>query len=123
MTDREWREASDMRPSATGLAWVLGVAAACCASGRSATASPSLSASTNRKSWSRVLTMMKTGSFNPHFFDYPGLTFYMQLPVAIVRFLLGAIGGRFRASIRPTPPTSTCGRAPSPRYSAWRRCS
>ena len=27
MTDKEWREASDMRPSATGLAWVLGVAA------------------------------------------------------------------------------------------------
>jgi 4-amino-4-deoxy-L-arabinose transferase-like glycosyltransferase len=43
------------------------------------------------------VTMLKTGSFNPHFFDYPGLTFYLQVPVAIARFLLGAIGGRWQS--------------------------
>ncbi|HEX9373847.1 MAG TPA: phospholipid carrier-dependent glycosyltransferase, partial [Roseiflexaceae bacterium] len=42
------------------------------------------------------VTMLKTGNFNPHFFDYPGLTFYLQLPVAIARFLIGAIGGRWQ---------------------------
>jgi 4-amino-4-deoxy-L-arabinose transferase-like glycosyltransferase len=45
----------------------------------------------------RVVTMMKSGDFNPHFFDYPGLYFYLQLPVAIVRFLLGAIGGNWHS--------------------------
>src|SRR6476469_7305201 len=91
-----------MRPSATGLAWVLGVAALL-------------------RFWSlgfgipfaigvdepeimvRVVTMLKTGSFNPHFFDYPGLTFYMQVPVAIARFLLGAIGGRFQSLDQADP--------------------
>ena len=27
----------------------------------------------------RAVAMMKTGDFNPHFFDYPGLYFYVQL--------------------------------------------
>jgi 4-amino-4-deoxy-L-arabinose transferase-like glycosyltransferase len=102
VTDKEWREASDMRPSATGLAWVLGVAAVL-------------------RFWSlgygipfavgvdepeimvRVVTMLKTGSFNPHFFDYPGLVFYMQVPVAIARFLLGAIAGRFQSLDQADP--------------------
>jgi 4-amino-4-deoxy-L-arabinose transferase-like glycosyltransferase len=45
----------------------------------------------------RVVNMMKSGDFNPHFFDYPTLFFYMQLPVAIARFLYGAISGSWHS--------------------------
>jgi 4-amino-4-deoxy-L-arabinose transferase-like glycosyltransferase len=41
----------------------------------------------------RVVAMMKSGDFNPHFFDYPGFIFYLHLVVAIARFLAGALGG------------------------------
>ncbi len=40
-----------------------------------------------------VLRIMKSGSFNPHFFDYPGLAIYAHLAVASVRFMAGAMGG------------------------------
>ena len=42
----------------------------------------------------RVLHMLREGDFSPHgFFDYPTLTFYMQLVVASARFLAGAMAG------------------------------
>lgn len=43
----------------------------------------------------RVVRMMKSGDFNPHFFEYPGLYLHLQLLVACVRFLVGALGGRW----------------------------
>ena len=46
---------------------------------------------------SRVVQMMRTGDFNPHFFDYPGLYFYVQLGVAVLRFLAGATRGEWNA--------------------------
>ena len=46
---------------------------------------------------SRVVQMMRTGDFNPHFFDYPGLYFYVQLGVAVLRFLVGATTGEWTA--------------------------
>jgi 4-amino-4-deoxy-L-arabinose transferase-like glycosyltransferase len=46
---------------------------------------------------SRVVQMMRTGDFNPHFFDYPGLYFYVQLGVAVLRFLAGATVGEWSA--------------------------
>jgi 4-amino-4-deoxy-L-arabinose transferase-like glycosyltransferase len=45
----------------------------------------------------RVVAMMKTGDFNPHFFHYPGLYFYLLLPVACVKFVLGAAQGQWSA--------------------------
>jgi 4-amino-4-deoxy-L-arabinose transferase-like glycosyltransferase len=45
----------------------------------------------------RAVTIMKTGDFNPHFFDYPGLYIYVQALVAIVRFLAGATQGQWSA--------------------------
>src|SRR4051812_41421720 len=39
--------------------------------------------------------MMRGGSLHPHFFDYPGLYIYVQLVVAIVRFIAGAIAGEW----------------------------
>jgi 4-amino-4-deoxy-L-arabinose transferase-like glycosyltransferase len=41
----------------------------------------------------RAVAMMRTGDFNPHFFDYPGLYFYVQLAVACARFIAGATAG------------------------------
>jgi 4-amino-4-deoxy-L-arabinose transferase-like glycosyltransferase len=41
----------------------------------------------------RVVHMMKTGDLNPHFFDWPSLTFYLQLAVAVATFLLGSMQG------------------------------
>ncbi|MCA1650863.1 MAG: phospholipid carrier-dependent glycosyltransferase, partial [Acidobacteria bacterium] len=41
----------------------------------------------------RSVRIMKTGTFNPHFFDYPGFYIHLQAAVASFRFLVGAIGG------------------------------
>lgn len=38
----------------------------------------------------KSVQMIRTGDFNPHFFDYPGLTYYLQAAVASARFLAGA---------------------------------
>lgn len=42
-----------------------------------------------------VVQMMKTGDLHPPFFDYPGLAFYLHLPVACLRFLKGAAAGEW----------------------------
>jgi len=41
----------------------------------------------------KVVGMLHTGDFNPHFWDYGGLIFYFHLTVAVLRFLYGAISG------------------------------
>jgi len=41
----------------------------------------------------RVIRMMKTGDFNPHFFSYPGFYLYVQVVVGACRFLWGAASG------------------------------
>ncbi len=43
----------------------------------------------------RAVRMMKTGDFNPHFFDYPSGAIYLHVIVAIPRFLFGALGGQW----------------------------
>src|SRR6188768_3123948 len=43
----------------------------------------------------RAVRMMKTADFNPHFFDWPSLTIYLQLGVAALSFLHGAMQGRW----------------------------
>jgi 4-amino-4-deoxy-L-arabinose transferase-like glycosyltransferase len=45
----------------------------------------------------RALHIMKTGDFNPHFFDYPGLYIYVQALVGCARFLAGALDGAWRS--------------------------
>jgi hypothetical protein len=39
----------------------------------------------------RAVAMMTSGSFHPHFFDYPGLVIYLHLLIAIVRYLAGVV--------------------------------
>lgn len=43
----------------------------------------------------RAVRMIKTGDFNPHFYDYPGLYIYVQTVVASLRFLVGAMRGQW----------------------------
>lgn len=45
----------------------------------------------------RAVRILKTGDFNPHFFDYPGFYIYLQAGVAAGQFLLGAMDGTWRS--------------------------
>ena len=45
----------------------------------------------------RAVRIMKTGDLNPHFFDYPGLYMYVEAAVAVLRFLAGAMQGKWSA--------------------------
>lgn len=49
----------------------------------------------------RAIRMMKTGDFNPHFYDYPAFYMYVQMAVATVRFLLGATRGEWASLAQP----------------------
>lgn len=44
----------------------------------------------------RAVAMMKTGDFNPRFFDWPSLTIYLHMIVACFTFLFGAMDGLWR---------------------------
>jgi 4-amino-4-deoxy-L-arabinose transferase-like glycosyltransferase len=50
----------------------------------------------------RAVRMMKTGDFGPHFFDYPALYMYVQAAVAALRFIAGAMRGRWGALAQVT---------------------
>ena len=70
--------------------------------------------------------MMKTGDFNPHFFDYPvALHVRRRWSSPSPRFLVGAMRGPVVVGLaqRRRQPTSTCGDAPSRRCSARPRSS
>lgn len=41
----------------------------------------------------RALQILKSGDFNPHFFDYPGLYIYVQVLIGALRFVAGAMQG------------------------------
>lgn len=41
----------------------------------------------------RAVRMMKTADFNPHFFDWPSLTMYLQFVVSCLSFLWGSMHG------------------------------
>ena len=97
MSEREWREASDLRVSWIGLAIVMTVAAALryWALGRGIPYTVNVD---EPEIVERAFNMMRSGSLNPNgFFDYPGLALYLQLAVSIVRFLAGAIAGSWQS--------------------------
>ena len=96
MVEREWREASDIRPSAFTLAVILAVAALLRFIGIGA-GIPFNVGVDEPEIMNRVVQMMRTGDLNPHFFDYPGLYFYVQLGTAVLRFMAGASAGRWTA--------------------------
>jgi 4-amino-4-deoxy-L-arabinose transferase-like glycosyltransferase len=43
----------------------------------------------------RAVRMIRTGDLNPHFFDYPGLYMYVEAAVAVFRFMIGAMQGKW----------------------------
>jgi 4-amino-4-deoxy-L-arabinose transferase-like glycosyltransferase len=94
MTEREWREAVDLKPATFWLVTVL-VAAAVLRFWRLGAGIPHALGVDEHVIVERVLAIMRTGDFNPHFFDYPGLAYYLHLPVACLRVLVGALRGEW----------------------------
>jgi 4-amino-4-deoxy-L-arabinose transferase-like glycosyltransferase len=92
--EREWREASDMRQSVVTLAIIFVLAAMLRFVGVG-TGIPFNIGVDEPEIMERAVRMMRTGDFNPHFFDYPGFYFYVQLGVACLRFLVGATAGEW----------------------------
>ncbi|HET9369498.1 MAG TPA: phospholipid carrier-dependent glycosyltransferase [Vicinamibacterales bacterium] len=59
----------------------------------------------------RAVNMMRSGEFNPRFFDYPGLYIYLQFGVAVLRFVTGAMSGLW----------ATLDQAPTSEFYLWGR--
>ncbi len=96
MTEREWREASDLKPATFWLVVVLAVAAGL-RFWRLGHGLPYQVGVDEPELTSRAIAMMRTGDLNPHFFDYPGLLLYVHLGLACLRFLAGAVAQEFRS--------------------------
>ncbi len=94
MVEREWREASDLRTSRVALAIVL-ITAAVLRFWAIRRGIPYAVQVDEPEIVERAFNMMRSGSLHPHFFDYPGLSLYLQLAVSIVRFISGAIAGEW----------------------------
>lgn len=94
MVEREWREASDLRASRMALAVVL-IAAAVLRFWAIHRGIPYAVQVDEPEIVERAVNMMRSGSLDPHFFDYPGLSIYLQLVVSILRFISGAISGEW----------------------------
>jgi 4-amino-4-deoxy-L-arabinose transferase-like glycosyltransferase len=91
LTEREWREASDLRPPKVALALVI-LTAAILRFWSLRHGLPYSPAVDEPEIVGRSLNMMRTGNFSPHpFYDYPTLYMYLQLVVFVLRFLLGAM--------------------------------
>ena len=103
MTDakREWREPADQHPSRLGLALVL-VAAAFLRFWALPHGIPFSVQVDEPEVLERAVRMMKTGDFNPHFFDYPTLYMYLEAVVSVFRFLVGAMRGEFASLAQAT---------------------
>lgn len=102
MTEREWREASDMRRPQLLLAAILAVAAGLRFWALGAGIPHSLGVD-EPELMNRAVQMMRTGDFNPHFFDYPGFYIHLQLVVATLRFLAGASAGEWTSLNQVSP--------------------
>jgi 4-amino-4-deoxy-L-arabinose transferase-like glycosyltransferase len=101
LVEREWREASDLRPSRLALAIVL-IAAAVLRFWALGRGIPYAVQVDEPEIVERAVSMMRSGSLHPHFFDYPGLYLYVQLGVAVVRFIAGALAGEWTSLAQAT---------------------
>lgn len=52
----------------------------------------------------RALRIIRTGDFNPHFFDYPSLYIYVQAAVAVARFIAGAMHAKWSSLAQASTP-------------------
>ncbi len=110
IVDREWWEAADLRPSRLGLALTL-VAAALLRFWALGHGVPYMLGVDEPEVMDRAIHIIRSGDFNPHFFDYPSLYIYVQAGVAVLRFLAGAIRGEW----------STLGAASTTDFYLWGR--
>jgi 4-amino-4-deoxy-L-arabinose transferase-like glycosyltransferase len=94
VAEREWREATDLEPATVWLAVVL-VVAAVLRLWTPGHGIPEAVPGEEAVIIATILGIMRSGDFNPHAFDYPGLIVWLHLPVACARFLLGAIRGEW----------------------------
>src|SRR5450756_2797594 len=78
--ERERHTATDMRKSVLVIGLIMAVAAVLRFWGIGGGLPSSLGVD-EPQIMIRSLTMVKTGDFNPHFFDYPGLYLYLQAAV------------------------------------------
>jgi 4-amino-4-deoxy-L-arabinose transferase-like glycosyltransferase len=92
MTKGEWRQPADLNPSHLGLVLAL-VAAAMLRFWALPQGVPFSPGVDEPEVMERAVRMMKTGDFNPHFFDYPTFYMYVQAAVAVFRFVFGAMRG------------------------------
>ena len=93
-TEREWREASDMRRSTATLAAIMIVAAVLRFWSLGA-GIPYAIGDDEPQVMNRSVGMVRTGDFNPHFYDYPSLYLYVQAAVVVARFIAGATTGEW----------------------------
>ncbi len=90
MTEREWREASDIKPSTLALLVVVAIGYTLRLWNIS-NGVPFAVGIDEPAIMSTVVRILKSGDYNPHFFEYPTAVVYFQLGVAVVQFLSGAM--------------------------------
>jgi 4-amino-4-deoxy-L-arabinose transferase-like glycosyltransferase len=90
VTEREWREASDIKPSALALLLVVAIGFTLRLWNISSGV-PFAVGIDEPAIMSTVVRILKSGDYNPHFFEYPTGVVYVQLGVAVVQFLSGAM--------------------------------
>lgn len=110
MSEREWREASDLRPSRFALAAVL-ISAALLRFWALGHGVPYALGVDEPEIMDRATNMMRSGDFHPHFFDYPGLYIYLQFILSVVRFIAGALSGAW----------TSLAQAPTSEFYVWGR--
>ena len=122
MTDREWRERDQARGRAMAIGVIVAVAAVLRFWGSSGGLPSSLGVD-EPQIMIRSFTMVKTGDFNPHFFDYPGLYLYLQAASSSRASWPARRPAPGRRSRRSATTTSTSGAARSRPRSAPPRCT
>ena len=111
MSKGEWREPADLNSSRLGLVLAL-LAAAMLRFWALPQGMPCCPGADEPEVMERAVRMMKTGSFNPGFFDYPSLYMYVQAAVAVCRFMMGAMRGLWHGLAQaPTEEFYVWGRA------------
>jgi hypothetical protein len=96
VVEREWREASDLKPAVVWLAVALVLAAVLRFWGLGQSV-PYAAVADEPEIMRRVVAMMTTGDLNPRSFGYGGLIYYLHLPVTILAFMAGAVQGRWHS--------------------------
>src|SRR5687767_3678823 len=94
MIDREWREASDMQRAGVMMAVIVGIGGVLRFWGLHAGIPYGIGVD-EPEIMNRAIGMMRSGDFNPRFYDYPGFYIYVQAVVATLRFLVGTMRGEW----------------------------